>query len=272
MVIKKGFQQFAGWYSEESNKTTFSGRYLNLIKKALWRPLVAVYQFLEHHEILVTKGPELLKITLDACHEADLTPFLAWGSLLGYYRERGIIYYDSDIDLGLLFEDALLIEKLEKFEQAILRAGCKMHYGGNNFDSKLKAIGTLSFCTIFIPNLNIWINFCFFHRFNGQLVFFEGQQGMFPYRKYLDMEKLSKLDLLGYVWSYPPEIFSEFIPVTFLGSQVLIPKHANRYLTLTYGNWKKRVIHKCYANIQAVIWNADSCRLEFINALKSKTS
>lgn len=45
---------------------------------------------------------EDMKIILD---EKNQLFFLAWGTLLGYYREKKFISYDGDIDIGILEKD-----------------------------------------------------------------------------------------------------------------------------------------------------------------------
>lgn len=250
---------------------------LNAVKKYLYRPLyvntVLRKRYLKHHhQMLLDKGPELFKITLDACREVGLKPFLIWGSLLGYYRERGIIADDNDIDLGLVCDSDDLPARLEKLKEVMLKAGCTASFDEAAFEGKLKEVGIRSSGNFWMPEWSLWIDFYFFYPMNWQILYFEERRFGERYQKYLDKKKLSKLDHIGYVWNYPPDIFSALTPVTFLGSQVLIPTQTELYLTLTYGDWKKIVKGKYYANIQVVVWNAECSRFDFINARKPETS
>ena len=52
-----------------------------------------------------------LKKALD---KADISFFLMFGTLLGAVRDKDLISYDKDIDLGILYEDSAKLEKAEK--------------------------------------------------------------------------------------------------------------------------------------------------------------
>ena len=55
---------------------------------------------------LLVNGPRVLAETLALAAEAELRPFLLWGSLLGCVRDGGFIVGDRDIDLGIFDGDA----------------------------------------------------------------------------------------------------------------------------------------------------------------------
>ena len=62
--------------------------------------------------MLQIHGTTLLQDMLAACHSLHIDPFLAWGSLLGHFRQGGLIEHDHDIDLGLFTKDFQRKEEL----------------------------------------------------------------------------------------------------------------------------------------------------------------
>ena len=68
---------------------------------------------------LVTNNNHIWKLKLlfqkfvNILNDNKLSYWLDGGSLLGYYRHNGIIPWDDDIDIGILFEDAIKLHDLE---------------------------------------------------------------------------------------------------------------------------------------------------------------
>src|SRR5262245_22500664 len=65
-------------------------------------------------------GPQLLTETLAVCRGLQMKPFLAFGTLLGHYRDGGFIEHDADVDFGLLQPD---FPKLEALCAAMVKKG-----------------------------------------------------------------------------------------------------------------------------------------------------
>ena len=63
-------------------------------------------------------GEIFLRDFTEACGEADMNPFLMWGTLLGCVREGDFLKHDHDIDIGILSRDwpkrSLLIEAMRR--------------------------------------------------------------------------------------------------------------------------------------------------------------
>ena len=69
------------------------------------------------HEECKKEMINILKYIDDICKENDIKYSLIDGSLIGAIRHKGIIPWDDDIDIGLLYNDyKKLIELLKKDE------------------------------------------------------------------------------------------------------------------------------------------------------------
>jgi len=154
-------------------------------------------------------GPALLADTLAACQALNLRPFLAWGTLLGHYRDGGFIAHDYDIDLGLLEDD---FSRKEELVQAMQQRGYTVRTNNDYF---------LSFYRD--GRKRPWIELQLFYRKNDQIACSIGPS--------------PRGDL--YTYYFPVDIFAESMAVKFLGQlEVLVPTQIERFLTIAYGNWR----------------------------------
>jgi len=159
--------------------------------------------------VLHMYGPALLADTLAECQALNMRPFLAWGTLLGYYREGGFIAHDYDIDLGLLEDD---FSRKEELVQAMKRRGYAIRASNDYFIS-------------FAPDgrKRPWIELQLFYRKNDQIA--------------CSIAPSHREDL--YTYYFPTDIFAEFMAVKFLGwLKVLVPTQTEKFLTVAYGNWR----------------------------------
>jgi hypothetical protein len=154
-------------------------------------------------------GETFLRDFIQACDEANMNPFLMWGTLLGCVREGNFLRHDHDIDVGILARDwpkrSLLIE-------AMRRRGYGLEFGRNY---KMRFIGR-----DLLAHLDVD-------------VFFPWERKMICF---LDHEEIGKHG----AW-FPLDAFNNFRSLTFSGTRVLIPDPPERVLETAYGDWRTPV-------------------------------
>ena len=97
-------------------------------------------------------GDIFLRDFTEACDEAEMNPFLMWGTLLGCVREGDFLKHDHDIDIGILARDwpkrTLLIE-------AMRGRGYQLEFDRNY---KMRFIGRdlLGYLDVFFPGKARW--------------------------------------------------------------------------------------------------------------------
>lgn len=152
-------------------------------------------------------GAELVEETLDVCRSLGMRPFLAFGTLLGHYRDHGFIPHDSDIDFGLLEPD---FAKRSRLEREMRKRG---------YATRLNDEREIAFYKPHFPTL--CVDFFLFRR-KGDCFVYHDSRGEVEYE-----------------FSFPAEIFDDFIPVKFLGrTDAWIPKGTERFLEASYGDWR----------------------------------
>jgi len=159
--------------------------------------------------VLQIHGRKVLQDTLEVCRALHMKPFLAWGTLLGYYRDSGFIAHDTDIDLGVLAED---------FERksALIEAMGKKHYVVYKESDYF-----VVFCKRGYPELRIDV-----------WAFYEKKSRI---ANSIDEPHLHDL----YTYYFPADIFSAFQTVKFLKTlDVLVPVQTERFLEVAYGDWR----------------------------------
>ena len=177
--------------------------------KCLW-PLIRGEMFKPAFRLQLF-GREMLKDALEACKTAGFAPFLAYGTLLGYYRDHGFIKTDNDIDLGLLEKDAdklpaLTAEMIKKGYIVLKRTPTELLFRKKKHHKLL-----IEFC-IYCPHKNTSNVYHCIHS-----------------------EEKDELN----IHVYPENIFNKLEKARFLNFNVLIPENAEAYLVLTYGEgWK----------------------------------
>ena len=158
---------------------------------------------------LQTFGPQFLEETIQICENSGITPFLVFGTLLGFHREKGFIKHDGDIDLGLFKRDFLKVESLKKSMKA------------KGYLVKIQNKYEILFFKRGFPSL--FIHFCFFYKKKGRML--------------CSMTSEDHKELFTHY--FPWEVFAEFKKITFLEQiKVLIPAQVERFLTITYGDWR----------------------------------
>ncbi len=163
---------------------------------------------------LSNHGEKFLRDFLEACGEADVSPFLMWGTLLGCVREGGFLKHDYDIDLGILARDW---PKRSPLIEAMRRRGYGLGLSGNY---KMRFIR---------PDLPVYLDVDVFILWGGKMVCCHYHE--------------SGMD--G-AW-FPPDAFNNFRSLTFAGTRVSIPDPPERVLETAYGDWRTPVTkHKSW--------------------------
>jgi len=152
-------------------------------------------------------GAELVADTLDACRIVGMKPFLAFGTLLGHYRDHGFIPHDADIDFGLLQAD---FTKRDLLELEMQKRG---------YLTRLNDDREIAFYKPQFPTL--CVDFFVFTRKGDSFVYHDARG---------DEE---------YEFSFPADVFDDLIPVKFLGRiDAWIPKGTEQFLEASYGDWR----------------------------------
>jgi hypothetical protein len=150
-------------------------------------------------------GETFLRDFTEACGEANIAPFLMWGTLLGCVREGGLLKHDRDIDVGILARDwpkrSLLIDAMHRRGY-----GVKEYY-----NYQIKFIGR-----DLLGRLDVDV--------------------FFPWKG----KMICCLDYGSGKWGswFPLHAFNNFRRLTFLGTRVSIPDPPERVLETAYGDWR----------------------------------
>ena len=159
--------------------------------------------------VLQMHGSRLLEDTLEVCRTLNLRPFLAWGTLLGHYREGGFIAHDYDIDLGLLETD---------------------------FSQKTEIIQLMSKKGHTVRSDNDYFISFYYHGFRNPYI--ELQRFYWKNGQMANSLALQHGDEI-FTYYFPLDIFDEFLMAKFLGRfAVLVPAQTERFLTVAYGDWR----------------------------------
>lgn len=154
-------------------------------------------------------GEIFLRDFTEACGEADVNPFLMWGTLLGCVREGDFLKHDHDIDIGILSRDwpkrSLLIE-------AMRRRGYGLEFSRNY---KMRFIGR-----DLLAHLDVDV--------------------FFPWERKMICFDIQESDKLVGAW-FPLDAFNNFRSLTFSGTRVSIPDPPERVLETAYGDWRTPV-------------------------------
>lgn len=168
-------------------------------------------------------GKPLLKAAYEAAREADMRPFLLWGTLLGCMREGRFIEHDFDIDLGILAADW---PKRQRLTDAMLRRGYLLE-----IDMPYK----MRFVTPdYVLRMDIDV--------------------LFPWRDKLACRS-KEADGKVLLNVFDREAVDELRPMAFLDDvEVLVPGKPERVLQGIYGDWRTPVRDYRYDNNQNRIW------------------
>jgi hypothetical protein len=156
----------------------------------------------------------LLKHRLDAINEPV---FLMAGPLLGLIRDKKLIEYDKDIDLGVMKEASMwnILYHLRDFYDEAYCTGTEIHAG-----------------------LILWLK-----------KYFDGGKFVLPFEfqcHYRQKDLIFYNRRMGTTWKcyethveYPAKLFDKFSTVEFAGESFLVPDPPEKWLNTFYGpNWK----------------------------------
>jgi hypothetical protein len=201
--------------------------------------------------------------------------FLAFGSLLGYVRERGFIGHDNDMDIGIL-ADNLTVKQINKYVAELLKP--------SHIPNKLAK---------FLKSLNLE----YLDRKTGRP---KHPRGLYAYREHTEINVITgklfwttirtlprsagykccnwfMFEHKGYMYHHkgedskvkglPTSFVSEIGPeVEFLGTKVHIPKNAGACLDFWYPDWKtsRSAVSKSEGQLLKVVWWDDPNKWEVI--------
>jgi hypothetical protein len=168
------------------------------------------------YRYVVVYGGTWIREVSEACLEVGLKPFISYGTLLGYCRDRNF-YVDSehDLDLGLLADDAFGEETASSLERAVERRGYKISRSGTFVDKNMGWVIRKRGHTL---ELDIHL----FYR--------EGD-------RVLDREEIYNCK---WCTSFSAGIFEELQEIRFLEKvKVWVPGKPELFLEEHYGNWKE---------------------------------
>jgi hypothetical protein len=159
--------------------------------------------------LLKETGLLCLSETTEACRAVGMRPFLTFGTLLGHCREGGFLGHDRDVDLGCMAGDAWKVDALAR---AMAQRGWAV---------KRRSRALISFVKPF--SRTVTVDIYFFHPGDDGMVCVHREATSTP----------------SYTYVYPAEAFSHWRTETFGGCvEVLVPEQAERFLELTYGDWR----------------------------------
>jgi hypothetical protein len=159
---------------------------------------------------LQTGGKELLRKFYEASRETGVRPFLMWGTLLGYVRERRLLLHDKDIDVAIFGAD---YSKRDSLIAALERRGFVLR---EDRPHKLSFWGDDGILHIDIDVIYPW---------EGRMICTT-----------IDPDE----GLIG-AW-FPEASFGDLREVVFLGDiSVLIPEFPELVLETIYGDWRTPV-------------------------------
>lgn len=138
--------------------------YKNPLLKKLFSVTVQQARSKSWQKKLKINGWDMLSKISSALKKQGIDYFLDSGTLLGMIRESGFISHDTDMDLGVLYENGFTEQKLDK---ALTSIGLKRHHAFYFHDKP--AVITYSFDSIAVDFFmyfktdipNRWAQYCF---------------------------------------------------------------------------------------------------------------
>lgn len=163
-------------------------------------------------------GLEALREAVTATDECDGKLFLAFGSLLGAYREKGFIPFDYDLDMGLLAEERTdqLVDTMRSHGFTLLR----QYY--------IKATGRICLDKYDYKGVHVDIHY-FYHDNEGNLFC----DLCLPHESKPWREANASDGFPTIIRTVPDSTFSKH---NFLGVEVYEPNHTEEWLRTLYGD------------------------------------
>lgn len=201
---RRTLPDWLGWIAP-----VFAGMTRHPLKSLALAPALARDRLTASGFHLQVYGKDVMQQFLKVCREVEVTPILLWGTLLGYYRDGGLIFNDNDLDLGLNVCD---FEKLLKHKQRLADAGFRVE-----FESEYKL-------TLCLPRLgNVLVDVDRIYEKAGQMV--------------VTTERPHSSNKYSYYFA--KDLFVDIVPARFLGCQVMVPRDTEAFLECVYGDWRQ---------------------------------
>ena len=162
--------------------------------------------------LLATKGTAFLADAVEACNEVGMRPFLTFGTLLGHCRENGFLRHDRDIDIGFTEPDRC---RLADLRAAMARRGWAVRRWCPHL---------VTFVKPFLRSVTV----------DFYLFYVSGEGEVHVHREASSTPT--------FVCVYPADVLRDFRPVRFAGEiEVLAPVQWERFLAISYGDWRTPV-------------------------------
>lgn len=169
------------------------------------------------NKVVQAHGVEALKILYKECKKENVSLWLDFGTLLGWYRQRDFISFDIDLDFGAYSKD---FEKFQTIKTRLLEKGFvysrKFEYGDQVVEESYSYKG-----------LNVDIVYY------QDRICKEERKNIFSYLVVyaMDMNK-NPIDIRGY---YEENNVTKLVSAEFKGIEVEVPENTEEYLANYYG-------------------------------------
>lgn len=171
---------------------------------------------LKQNKVVREYGADALKILCNECKKENISIWLDFGTLLGWYRQRDFISFDVDLDLGAYSSDYDKFQKIRKrLEEQGFVYSRKFEYDERVVEESYSYKGL-----------------------NVDIVYYEERKeidkNIYSYLIVyaMDMNKMP-IDIKGY---YESNYIKKLIKTEFKGIEVQVPENTEEYLSNYYGD------------------------------------
>lgn len=237
------------------------------LKAILSGDLSRIKRFFRNHseldrrrKALHSHGNLALSAVSEAYHQAKIRPHLAFGTLLGFRRNNGLIAWDNDLDFGLVPENEASIQK---FIDQMIQKGFTLK-ADFRLEGALQAIGNRSELNFIHGPSGLSIDIYFYHPWKDLYIYAADNRIAYYHESLLEGAGLSKNSVIGYALSFPKRYLDDLKSIDFMGSQVWVSTQAEACLEDLYGDWKTPTKKFQYRNVWAITRSSQDPGIELI--------